>query len=114
MPFAVSTDFLLLQAAYLIFSAASVLLKLASRHPPFSSPFLALCAGSLACLFIFALAWQQALRKYDLMTAYAWRGAMFLWTFLWSALFFGETITWNNFFGAAVIIAGMILVARGE
>jgi drug/metabolite transporter (DMT)-like permease len=106
--------FLLLQSGYLVFSFAGAMLKFASRHPFFSPRYLAFCAGSLLCVFFFALIWQQVLRKYDLMTAYAWRGVLFLWTFLWSVLFFGEIVTANNVLGAGIILAGMMLVVRGE
>jgi len=106
--------FLLLQFGYLIFSLGGVKLKFASRQPFFSPRYLAFCAGSLLCVLFFALIWQQVLRKYDLMTAYAWRGVLFLWTFLWSILFFGESVSANNVLGAGIILAGMMLVVRGE
>lgn len=90
------------------------MLKFASRHPLFSPGYLTFCAGSLLCVFFFALIWQQVLRKYDLMAAYAWRGVLFLWTFLWSVLFFGESVSANNVLGVGLILAGMMLVVRGE
>ena len=109
-----SKQFLLLQLGYLVFSLCGVMLKMASQYPLFSSSFLLLYIGGLFFVFLFALIWQQVLRRYDLMAAYAWRGAMFLWTFLWSALFFGEKITPNNVFGAIAIVAGMTLVIKSE
>ena len=90
------------------------MLKFASRYPLFSARFLLLCGGSLICVLLFALIWQQVLREYELMTAYAWRAVLFLWTFLWAVLFFGESVTLNNAIGAAVILCGVFLVSRGE
>ena len=103
-----------LQLGYFIFSLGGVMLKFASRHPVMSFPFLLLYTASLLCVFFFALIWQQVLREYELMTAYAWRGVLFLWTFLWAVLFFGESVTLNNVIGAAVILCGVFLVNRGE
>ncbi len=48
------------------------------------------------------------------MLAYAYRGTLFLWTFLWAVLFFDETVTRNNIFGALIIIVGISLVAKDE
>lgn len=109
-----SRQFFLLQLGYFVFSLGGASLKFASRHPLFSPYFVALCSGSLLCVFLFALIWQQVLQKYDLMVAYAWRGTTFLWTFLWAVLFFGESITLSNIIGAAIIVAGMIMVVRDE
>jgi len=106
--------FLLLQGGYFIFSLCAIFLKFASQEPFLSPHFLLLYAASLACVFIFALIWQQVLRKYELMVAYAWRGTLFLWTFLWAVLFFGETVTFNNLVGAGIIFSGILLVVRSE
>ena len=109
-----SKRFLLLQLGYFIFSLGGVMLKFASRHPVLSLHFLLLCTASLLCVFFFALIWQQVLREFELMTAYAWRGVLFLWTFLWAVLFFGESVTLNNVIGASVILCGVFLVSRSE
>ena len=104
----------MLQTGYLVFSFGGVMLKFASRYPLFSLPFMLLCAGSLFCVSVFALIWQQVLRRFDLMAAYAWRGTLFLWTFLWAVLFFGESVTTSNLLGVFAIVSGMILVVRSE
>ena len=109
-----SRSFIILHVGYLIFSLGGVMLKFASGYTLFSFPFFLLYAGSLFCVCIFAFIWQQVLQRYDLMAAYAWRGVMFLWTFLWSVVFFGEQITMNNILGAVIIVAGMMLVIKSE
>lgn len=106
--------FLLLQGGYFVFSLSSVFLKKGSNSPVLSLGFLLFYGTSLLCVFFFALVWQQVLREYELMTAYAWRGVLFLWTFLWAVLFFGESVTLNNIVGAVVILCGVILVSRSE
>ena len=109
-----SRPFLLLQLGYFVFSLAGIFLKKGSQHPFLSFTFLACYAATLFCVFLFALIWQQVLRKYELMVAYAWRGTLFLWTFLWAVLFFGETVTFNNLVGAGIIFSGILLVVRSE
>ena len=109
-----SRRFLLLQSGYFVFSLSGILLKSGSNFSVFSTGFLLRYGASLLCVFLFALLWQQVLREYELTTAYAWRGVLFLWTFLWAVLFFGESVTLNNVIGAAVILCGVFLVSRGE
>lgn len=109
-----SKHFLLLQSGFFVFSFAGVFLKNGARYPVFSFFFLLHSAGAFLCVCFFALIWQQVLRKYELLTAYAWRGAVFLWTFLWATLFFGETLTPRNFLGTAFIMCGMLLVTARE
>lgn len=107
-------EFLLLQGGYFVFSLSAPLLKSASRLPASSAGFTMRFTGAFACMALFAAVWQQALREYELMTAYAWRGVLFLWTFLWSVLFFQEAITATNLAGAGIIIAGMMLASRDD
>ena len=109
-----SRRFLLLQVGYFVFSLSGIFLKSGANFPVLSLGFLLRYGASLLCVFFFALLWQQVLREYELMTAYAWRGVLFLWTFLWAVLFFGESVTLNNVIGAAVILCGVFLVSRGE
>lgn len=99
---------------YAIFSFVGVFLKFGSLFPFFSAPFLACFVCSLFCAFGFAVIWQKILQTHDLMLAYAYRGTLFLWTFLWAVLFFDETVTRNNIFGALIIIVGISLVAKDE
>ena len=109
-----SRRFLLLQSGYFVFSLSGIFLKTGSSFPVLSSGFLLRFGTSLFCVFFFALVWQQVLREYELMMAYAWRGVLFLWTFLWAALFFGESVTLSNVIGAAVILSGVFLVSWSE
>jgi len=109
-----SRRFWLLQAGYFVFSLCSVFLKSGSRYPFLSKTFSLHYAGGILCVLFFAIIWQQVLRKYDLIIAYAWRGTLFLWTFLWAVLLFGETVTWNNVIGAIVIVCGIFIVIRNE
>jgi len=107
-------EFLLLQGGYFVFSLSAPLLKSASRLPTASAGFAMRFTGAFACLVLFAAVWQQVLRSYELTKAYAWRGVLFLWTFLWSVLFFQEAITASNLAGAGIIVAGMMLAARDD
>ena len=49
-----------------------------------------------------------------LNTAYANKSVSTVWTMLFGAVFFKETISWTMVLGAAVIIAGVSLVVTSD
>ena len=61
-------------------------------------------------LAIYALLWQQALKRFDPNVAYANRSVVIIWSMVWSALIFQERITVANIIGTAIIITGTMLV----
>ena len=97
-----------LHTVLLIYSMISVLSKTASSQQ--GMDFLFIYSGVLICLVIYALLWQLVLKKFSLTTAFANKAVVVFWGILWGKLFFGEEITWQKIFGAAVIIGGIILV----
>ncbi len=103
-----------LQACVLLFSASSVLMKLAAQHPFFSWPWIGLYAGALLITGLYAIAWQQFLSRIPLTTAYANRAMTMLWSMLFGALIFGERISWNMIAGVAVIAVGIYFVVTGD
>ena len=47
-------------------------------------------------LGIYALIWQQLIKRIDLSIAYANRSMAILWSMIWAVIFFGEIITIKN------------------
>ncbi len=56
---------------------------------------------------IYAIFWQQNLKRFDVNVAYAHRAVYNIWSLLWSVLIFSETVTVGNVIGTIVIIAGI-------
>lgn len=105
---------LVLQLAILFFSLSGVLVKLAGQNPFFSVPFFLLYFSALFILFIYALIWQQILKRVPLTTAYGNRAVSVIWSIVWGALFFKESISWNMILGALIIMAGLYLVVTAD
>lgn len=103
-----------LQACVLLFSISSVLMKLAAQHPRLSFPWIALYFGALCLIGLYALAWQQFLKRVPLTTAYANRAMTMLWSMVFGVLVFHEAVTWNMLVGVAVIGFGVYLVITGD
>lgn len=102
--------FCVLQIGYLVFSFSSVFLKIASGYMLFSVLFFVFFVASMLCALSFAIIWQRVLCVYDLIFAYAWKGVLFLWIFVWSVVFFDETITRNNLIGTVLVLSGIVAV----
>lgn len=101
---------LLLQLGVVIYTCAGILGKLASSYELFSVPFLALYAGEILVLAIYAVLWQQMIARVELSVAYANRGMSLLWSSLWAVLLFSEYLSPQNLLGIAVVTAGIILI----
>ena len=59
---------------------------------------------------VFAILWQQAIKKFDLSVAYANRAMVLLWSMIWAVLVFHDTITLKNILGVALVIAGTFVI----
>lgn len=93
-----------------MYSAGSIFSKLASSERVFSLSWLSFYGIVLLFLFIYAIAWQQIIKKIPIVTAYSNKAVMVIWGIVWGYLFFGESITISKVFGAVIIIVGVYLI----
>lgn len=100
--------------AFFVFSLAVLSMKYASTFPYASVQFLKYYILCLFLLVVYAFFWQRVLAISPLTRAYSWRSVVFVWVFLFSVLFFEETLTWKNLVGTFLIIMGCIVVNRDE
>ena len=64
----------------------------------------------LLIMAVYAVIWQQILKKLPLTVAYANKPV----SLIWGTLIFKETITWNMILGAVIIFAGIYLVVTAD
>lgn len=105
---------LLLQAAVLVFSCSSLLMKFAAQYPILSWGWILLYGASIVVLGLYALAWQQFLKRMPLTTAYANRAMTMFWSMVFGVLIFKETLTWTMVVGVIVIGVGIYFVVTGD
>lgn len=103
-----------LHALFLVYSLASLLSKLAAGFPFPSFEFLALYGGVLLILVLYALIWQQLLKRLPLATAYANKAVTVVWGMIWGVIFFGEDINGFKLAGAAFVIIGVVLFSYAD
>lgn len=102
-------DILILQLIIIIYTFSSICAKLASGQETILR--LLLFTGlEFLCLAVYAILWQQAIKKFDLSVAYANRAMVLLWSMIWAVLVFHDTITLKNILGVALVIAGTFVI----
>ena len=103
---------LALQGAVILYSFADVAAKLASAHPFLSGGYVLWIGAEALARGAYALCWPQLIQRVDIAVAYANRAAAVVWTTLWAALLFRETITLRNMVGIGILFAGIWMVNR--
>lgn len=104
----------ILHVMFMIFSLGGVASKLAAGSEFLSTAFIGYYALVLLILFVYAIVWQQMLKKLPLVTAYANKAVTVVWGLVWGRLFFNETITARKIIGALVVIAGVYIVVSSD
>ena len=105
-----------LHVLLLVYSLCGFFSKNASRQPFMSFEFCAFYAGMLAILVVYAIGWQQILKRLPLTVAFANKAITVVWGIIWGAVFFQEAITLPMIIGAIIVMAGIVLfsIADGE
>lgn len=107
-------DIVLLQIIVMIFSLTSVTAKFASMQDAFTSSFFLFYGAELAILAVYALLWQQAIKKFDISVAYANKAMVLLWGLLWGTVIFHDAVNAKEIAGVALVIVGVIVINRGD
>ena len=108
------TGFILLHIALLIYSTSGLFSKNASLHPFGSLPFILFYAGMIMVLGIYAILWQQIIKKFQLSVAYANKAMTLLWSMVWNFLIFSQGITVKKVIGVLIVMAGVVVMNMGE
>ena len=106
--------FILLQIALLIMSFGAVCSKMAGRQEFLSIPFFAFYGALILILFVYAIIWQQVLKRISLVVAYACKGVGIIYGIIWGVVFFKEVITWKMIAGAVLVLIGVYICIFGE
>ena len=101
-------DILWLQAIVMIYTLSGVTAKIASDKEPLQ--FILLYGVEIVILGVYAILWQQILKKFDLSIAYANKAIGIVWSMVWAVVLFDDTITWKNICGVILVVVGTIIL----
>lgn len=107
-------DIFMLQAVFLIYSASSVVSKFASGKELFSLEFILFYGLDVLILGIYALIWQQVIKKFELSVAYANKAVTLLWALVWGIFIFHEKITFFKVAGILLVMVGIFILNSEE
>lgn len=95
----------------MLYACVSLFTKYASQQEFVSWNFMLGVMGAVGVMGLYAVLWQQILKRVELSVAYMFKGTSIIFVMLLACLLFGEQITWNNILGTIIIIAGIVLFA---
>lgn len=104
----------MLQVVFFIYSINSVIAKYASLQETFSIPFLILYAAELGVLGVYAILWQQVIKRMELSIAYSNKAVVLLWGMLFGSVLFDEQITLTKVAGILLVIVGIVVLNGKE
>ena len=109
-------DFLLLHSTLFLYAVASVFAKAAGRNLAVHdlSPTLIFLVLEALTLGVYAVLWQQTLKRMPLTFAYSNKAVNVLWTCLFGLIFFGESLTPGKAVGILVALVGVWLVVSSH
>ena len=106
-------DFLLLELSVLVYSLSTVAANMASKHPFLSWGYILYFGLDFVILAVYAILWQQIIKKFQLSIAYANKSMTLLWSMLWNFLIFSQGITPGKVAGVLLVMAGVIVMNLG-
>lgn len=105
---------ILLHGTLLLYALTSLISKIGSSYQFMSLEFI-LCYGLLIFMLgIYAVLWQQVLKRLKLSVAFANKGVTILWGMVFGVLFFGEAITIKKIICVLFIILGIVMIVGDE
>lgn len=106
--------FAVLHFILLLYSFVGVFMKLAFQNEMFSFNFFLFAGLAVLFLGIYAIIWQQVLKKMPLTVAFTNKAICIVWGMLWGALFLGDQITWYKILGSLIVFPGVVLVVSSN
>lgn len=107
-------NYLLLHLLFMFNATGGIFSKRAGMAPFLSKEFLINFMGIFCVMAIYAICWQQLLKKVPLTVAMANKSASVIWGIILGFLVFHEHITICNVIGAVIIIAGIVMFVKAE
>ena len=103
-------NIILLQLIVIIYTINSIIGKLSAGEEFMSMRFILFYVAEVGVLGIYALLWQQMIKRFELSVAYANRSMAVFWSMIWAVVFFHDKITVQNVIGVLLVIIGNIII----
>lgn len=98
----------------MVYSLGGICSKKAAEYSVLSLPFIVWYGGLVIILGIYAIGWQQVIKRMPLTTAFANKAVTIVWGIIWGFVFFKEVITIGKVLGAMLVIVGVLLYSTDK
>lgn len=98
----------------MLYSTSGICSKKAAGVPFLSREFCIFYGIIIVLLGVYAIGWQQIIKRLPLTTAFANKAVTVVWGIIWGFLFFHESVTIGKILGAALVIAGVIVYSYAD
>ena len=105
---------LLLHLLLTVYSVSGIFSKLAASESFLSGRFILLYACVVAILGIYAIGWQQIIKRLPLTTAFANKAVCTIWGSIWGIILFNESLSIGKVIGIVLIVVGIVLFATDK
>ena len=106
--------YIILHVMLMIYSMSGICSKMAAKEEFLSARFCLFYGCIILLLGLYAIGWQQIIKRLPLTTAFANKAVSIVWGMVWGILIFHEKITVGNIVGAALVISGVVLYAYAD
>lgn len=103
-------NILILQAVVVVYTLSSVVAKFATGKELFSFSFFLFYGLEIIILGVYAILWQQMIKRFDLSVAYANRAMAIVWSAVWAIVLFHEVLALKQIIGIGFVVLGTIIV----
>lgn len=98
----------------MLYSVSGICSKIAGEYPFLSLKFCVFYSIVILLLGVYAIGWQQIIKRLPLSVAFANKAVTVIWGSVWGGLFFHETITFKTIVGATMVIIGVVMYACSD
>lgn len=105
---------ILLHVLLMVYSLSGVCSKMASKYSFLSLKFCFFYGLLILLLGIYAVVWQQIIKRLPLTTAFANKAVTVVWGIIWGMLFFHEKVSFGQIVGACLVIVGVVVFATAD
>lgn len=103
-----------LQLLLMVYSLFGIFSKLAAQEEFLSFRFILYYSIVLLNLAVYAICWQQIIKRMPLVTAYANKAVTVIWGLIFGKIFFAEELTLRKVLGTLIIVIGILLVVTDK
>ena len=103
-------NIILLQLIVVIYTLNGIIAKFSAGAEVVSFKWICFFAGEVGVLGIYAVLWQQIIKRFELSVAYANRAMAIMWSAIWAIVIFHERLKVNNIIGILLVLVGTLFV----